>query len=230
MSMLDAPAAPAVLSSAPRPRRKAPRIPLGWWPVALLSLVVAAYGAAYVALGPRMYPPDLTASFLARPWGIYTHAFFGALGMLVGPAQFLERLRVRRPGLHRALGKLWVASATMVGLSGLYMAAYSFGGMATHLGFGGLAVALLAATWTALARIRRGDVEGHRAWMLRAFALLFAAATLRVELPLLVAYHGGDFAAAYRQVAWLCWVPNLLWAEAYLAWKRGRRHPAPAAA
>jgi uncharacterized membrane protein len=227
MSILDAPAPP---SSAPRPRRKGARIPLGWWPVALLSLVVVGYGAAYVVLGPRMYPPDLAASFVARPWGIYTHAFFGALGMLVGPAQFLDRLRARRPGLHRALGKAYVGSATMVGLSGVYMAGYSFGGVATHLGFGLLAAALLVTTWTALGRIRRGDVEGHRAWMLRSFALLFGAATLRIELPLLIMYHAGDFEAAYREVAWLSWVPNLLWAEAYLAWKRRRRHAAAAAA
>jgi uncharacterized membrane protein len=229
MSTLSPPAAPPSRPATLR-SRKGPRIPLVWWPAAVLSLLVAAYAAAYVVVGPRMYVPDLRASFLARPWGIYTHAFFGSLGLAVGPWQFLARLRARRPGLHRALGKLYVASASMVGASGLYMAAYAFGGPAAKLGFGLLAVTLLTTTGVAFARIRHGDVEGHRAWMLRSFAILFAAVTLRIELPLLVAAHGGDFAAAYRQVAWTSWVPNLLAAEAFLAWKRRRPLRAAAAA
>jgi len=212
------------------PGRGRRRVPLAWWPVAALSLLVVAYGTAYVVLGERMYPPNLRESFLARPWGIYTHALFGSIGMLTGPPQFLASLRARRPGLHRAMGKVYVGSAMMVGLSGLYMAPYSFGGMVTHLGFGGLAAALLVTTGVALARIRGGDVEGHRAWMVRSFALLFGAATLRIEIPLLMVLHQGDFLATYREVAWLSWVPNLLWAEAWLRFRRRPALAAPAAA
>ena len=195
-----------------------------------LSLFVVAYGTAYVVLGERMYPPNLRESFLARPWGIYTHALFGSLGMLTGPLQFLASVRARWTRVHRTLGKVYVGSAVMVGLSGLYMAPYSFGGMVTHLGFGGLAVALLVTTGVAFARIRGGDVEGHRAWMVRSFALLFAAATLRIEIPLLMVLHQGDFLATYRQVAWLCWVPNLLWAEAWLRFRRRAPTARPAIA
>ena len=46
------------------------------------------------------------------------------------------------------------------------------------------------------------------------FALIFAAVMLRIELPLLIIWFQGDFTPAYRIVAWLCWVPNLLWADA----------------
>ena len=42
---------------------------------------------------------------------------------------------------------------------------------------------------------------------------IFGAVTLRLWLPLLIAAHGGEFTPAYRWVAWLSWVPNLLWAE-----------------
>jgi len=38
--------------------------------------------------------------------------------------------------------------------------------------------------------------------------------TLRLYLPALVV-GGVDFAVAYPIVAWLCWVPNLLFAEWY---------------
>jgi hypothetical protein len=64
------------------------------------------------------------------------------------------------------------------------------------------------------------DIAAHRVWVLRSYALIFAAVTLRLELPLL-AVAFGDFLPAYRTVAWLCWVPNLLWTE----WYRRRHDP-----
>jgi hypothetical protein len=51
--------------------------------------------------------------------------------------------------------------------------------------------------------------------MLRSYALVFAAVTLRIELPLLVMAFG-EFTPAYQAVAWVSWVPNLLWAEWYV--------------
>jgi hypothetical protein len=54
--------------------------------------------------------------------------------------------------------------------------------------------------------------------------LIFAAVTLRIELPLLVMAFG-DFTPAYRVVSWLCWVPNLLWAEWYI--RRTAHAPVP---
>jgi hypothetical protein len=48
--------------------------------------------------------------------------------------------------------------------------------------------------------------------MIRSYALTFAAVTLRIWLPLGQVLHF-DFVEAYRVIAWLCWVPNLLAAE-----------------
>lgn len=84
------------------------------------------------------------------------------------------------------------------------MAGYAYGGAVTKLGFGGLGVALLTTTAMALFEIRRGNVAAHREWIIRSYALMFAAVTLRIELPLLIATFGG-FDPGYRIVAWLCW-------------------------
>jgi hypothetical protein len=61
-------------------------------------------------------------------------------------------------------------------------------------------------------RIRQGDVQEHRAWMIRNYALTWSAVMLRLWLPLFFVL-GYDFPEAYTTVAWLCWVPNLLVAE-----------------
>jgi hypothetical protein len=95
------------------------------------------------------------------------------------------------------------------------MAFYAFGGPISRFGFGGLAVALLSTTAIGLAKIRARDVTAHRQWMLRSYALIFGAVTLRLEAPFL-AQAFGDFESAYRAIAWISWVPNLIVAEVYL--------------
>jgi hypothetical protein len=69
--------------------------------------------------------------------------------------------------------------------------------------------------------MQRRFVE-HRAWMIRSFALTFAAVTLRIYLPILEQLPV-PFEDGYRAISFLCWVPNLLAAELYLRGKRQRR-------
>ena len=45
--------------------------------------------------------------------------------------------------------------------------------------------------------------------MIYSYAACFAAVTLRIWLPILTSILG-EFLSAYRIVAWLCWVPNLI--------------------
>lgn len=204
-STLTPPDAPA--------RAAAARAGALWWVTLLFALPIVGYALAYVALGERMYPPNLLESFRARPWGIYPHALFGSVALLTGTLQFNRRLLVRRRPLHRTLGKVYVVSCLVVGGAGLYMSFHAIEGPVTRYGFGALALATLGTTLQAYRAIRAGRIAVHREWMIRSLALIFAAVTLRIELPLLIAWFQGDFAPAYRVVAWLCWVPNLLWAE-----------------
>lgn len=194
------------------------------WMVTIFAFAIALYALVYVVVGERMFPPPLAESLRARPSGIYPHAFFGAVALALGAVQFRRRLLLSRPKLHRIIGTIYIAAAALTGLAGLYMAFFAFGGIVTGLGFGLLAVALLTTTSIAYARIRRGDVVAHREWMIRSYALVFAAVTLRIELPILIGYFG-EFRPAYTTVAWLCWVPNLLWATLYVRYTRARETP-----
>lgn len=219
-----------VETGAPPPSGKQGRSrqkPRAWWLMSVLAALVALYGLAYFVRGERMFVGELADSFRARPWGIYTHVLFAAIALATGPLQFHRGLLARRRALHRNLGKVYVVSALAGGgVSGLYMAAYSFGGWITHLGFGALAALTLVTTAVAYLKIRAREVSAHREWMIRSFALIFAAVTLRLWLPLLIVAHGGEFAPAYLWVSWLAWAPNLALAEWHI--RRSRRVQAPA--
>lgn len=143
----------------------------------------------------------------------YFHVVFGVLALLVGPFQFFPRLRNRYLKFHRTLGKVYIIACLTGGLAGLVIAMFATGGIISTLGFSGLALAWLYTTSMAYLRIRQKNVDEHYRWMVRSFALTFAAVTLRIWLPLFTFGFGWEFIPSYRFISWFCWVPNLLFAE-----------------
>ena len=51
----------------------------------------------------------------------YGHISLGGIALLVGWSQFIKKLRSRRLQLHRNLGKVYVVTAILSGLCGLYL-------------------------------------------------------------------------------------------------------------
>jgi hypothetical protein len=108
------------------------------------------------------------------------------------------------------MGRAYLGIGVLLGgLSGLYVAAFAFGGLVAKLGFFCLAVLWLYTGLRAFLAIRRNDVTEHRKWIARNFSLTLAAITLRIYLAASM-IAGIPFALAYPVIAWLAWVPNLL--------------------
>ena len=195
-----------------------------------LSLGVAAYALVAYTLLPlgAVVHPDMRTTFAtadAHRAGLYVHVFASSVALIVGPLQFSARLRAARPALHRWLGRCYLGIGILVGgVAGLFVALHAFGGPAARIGFACLALAWLYTGLRAYRAIRARDLAAHRRWMVRNFALTFAAVTLRLWLPASVV-SGVPFELAYAVVAWLCWVPNLAVAE----WMLDRMAPAAAA-
>ena len=156
---------------------------------------------------------DFQQRFAEIPTYAAFHVLGSGLALLIGGFQFLPRLRARRIELHRWLGRTYLIAVLIGGIGGIVMSARADGGLAGQTGFFLLGVVWLVSGWQAHAAIRRGDVQSHRLWMIRNFALTFAAVTLRLYLGLAQAVFGLSFEAFYPVVAWLCWVPNLIVAE-----------------
>ena len=180
-----------------------------------LTFGVAGYAVfvyGFLPLGSLVHP-DMKVSFLAHSNGIYAHVFASIIALVIGPFQFSAALRKNRPTLHRWLGRSYLVVGVLIGgLVGLYMSQYAFGGPVARLGFAALALLWLYSGLRAYLAIRRGAIDEHRKWMVRNFSLTFAAVTLRIYLPVSMAL-GIEFSLAYPIIAWLCWVPNVLFAE-----------------
>jgi hypothetical protein len=162
-----------------------------------------------------MIPPVIAGNLFMKPW-LMVHVAGAATALLIGPLQFLSRLRAGFPTLHRWIGRTYVVSCMVGGAAGFVLALGASTGPISKIGFGGLAIAWMVSTSFAWRRAMQGRFIEHRAWMIRSFALTFAAVTLRLYLPLSMLLLHVRFVDAYRAISFLCWVPNLLVVELYL--------------
>jgi len=188
-----------------------------WIIVIIFAITIGLYPMAYLLF-------DMSHGLLALKsqevltdpiWNFkfYLHIYLGGIALLIGWTQFVTKLRNRKIQLHRKIGTVYVLSAVLSGGAGLYLAFYASGGIVSKLGFGGMASVWLITTVMAYISIKNKAIESHQKWMIRSYALTFAAVTLRLWMPILPAVFELNFLESYRIIAWLCWVPNLLVAE-----------------
>ncbi len=169
----------------------------------------------------KRYATETNLKFI----GLFVHAFSSGIALVIGPFQFRRRLRDRRPTLHRWMGRIYLTAILIGGLSAFVIAPGLISGLVGEIGLMSLAALWLWTGCMAYINIRSGNVEVHRNWMTRNYALTFAGVTLRMwlgaliatQLPMLETKYAGNFnnlfVEVYRVVMWLAWVPNLFVAE-----------------
>jgi uncharacterized membrane protein len=176
--------------------------------IALGTVPVLAGTARLVELagGPAMIPTD--ARFTASPLPVVLHIVCAATYALLGALQFAPRFRNRRPGWHRAAGRVLVVAGLGVAASALWLTLF----FPPQPGSGPLlfllrlvfAPAMVGSLLLGVAAIRRRDIMAHRAWMTRTYAIALAAGTQAFTEGVggAVFGHGPLALDASRGVAW----------------------------
>ena len=172
--------------SPQKPKASERKVSEGWLLTAgliLLSFIPVVAGAFRLTTlaGGAAITPD-NARFFASPLPVIVHIISASTFAILGAFQFATGFRRRFPGWHRAAGKLVVVCGLLVGLSGLWMTLFYYPRPA---GSGDLLVvfrllfgsAMIASIILGFAAIRKGKVNRHRAWMLRAYAIGLGAGT-----------------------------------------------------
>ena len=204
-------------------RRPAPILALVWRAaLVLLAVQIATVSGLRYLTNGEPAPPPILANAFADPF-LVAHVVGGIVALLVGPLQFVRRIRARRPALHRATGLTYVAACAVAAPSGLMLALGTTAGPVAGAGFAIQALLLPVFTGLGLRAALGRRFAEHREWMLRSWALIAAAITLRLMLPA-SAWLGFDFLTAYRAIAWLAWTANLALVEIHI-----RRTRVPAA-
>ncbi len=194
----------------PMPTLMKTRTALFWF----LCLSVALVSWRFIPLGVAASMDFMLYHMQDRPIALFAHIGLAPVALFVMPFQFSTRLRAKRPGLHRWMGRIYGISIVLAAVAGLSLAMTTEAGSIAAVGFGLLAIVWLATTVWAVWLAMTKRIALHKRWMIRSGALTFAAVTLRLYLPILAMTFG--FETGYSIVAWLCWVPNLLIAELWL--------------
>lgn len=155
---------------------------------------------------------------------LVVHVFTAFVALVLGPLQFVPAVRARR-SVHRAIGRVYLLVGVLPsGLAAIPVALLS-GRIVTQVGLTVPAVLWLCTGALAYRAARRRDFVGHRAWMMRNYALTFLAVTSRVLVPLLLLAQVGDEPQAMIPFGQAVgWIINLALAEVLI-----RRHGARSA-
>ena len=187
----------------------------------ILAIGIGLYPAIYFIIDPTFgllgtKSADLLANQLWH-FSFYTHIVLGGLALLIGWAQFWTSFRKKYLSYHRLIGRIYILAVLPSAITGIYIGCHATGGMVAKVGFVCLGIIWLVVSLRAYLAVKKGKIQTHQIFMIYSYAATFAAVTLRLYMPLLIALTG-DFIPAYQMVAWLCWVPNLI--VAYFITKR----------
>lgn len=168
----------------------------------------------------------LDSGFARHPLLTMVHIIPGLIFMVLGPLQFVRSLRTRRPELHRWMGRVVLASGLVVGATALAMSPQmAIGGANETVATMFFALIFLFSLIKAFISIRAGNFAVHREWMIRAFAIGLAVATIRPIVGVFFAtsrlthLRPHDF---FGTAFWLGFTIQLIAAEAWINYTRPR--------
>src|SRR5579862_477049 len=174
----------------------------------------------------RIFDPnsEIAQHFAPVKWFAISHAFFGALGMLLGAFQFSNRLRARYITVHKTMGYIYIACVFIAGPLALPMT--------TRLGSPSLvaasttqALGWMVTTAIALYCIRTGNVAQHRRWMIRSypFAMVFTVTRMIIPIPAILRLG----VVGIETVVWTVIVLAAILPNIFLDWRAIAARPVP---
>ena len=192
----------------------------------LLSAIPLAGGVFRLTqlAGGAVITPD-NARFFASPLPVELHIVSASLFAILGAFQFSSSFRRRRPGWHRAAGRLLVLCGLLVGFSGLWMTLfYPWAPNDGELVYGlrlFFGSAMLAALLLGTAALPRRDFAQHGAWMMRAYAIGMGAGTQALVLLAGELIAGPPSVLSRGLLMGAAWVINLAVAEWIIQTREG---------
>ena len=149
--------------------------------VALWPVVLHGYHSPVATNPARAQFAGLDDIFARHPVLTLIHILPGLLFVTLGPLQFNAELRARHPKWHRVSGRVFLCAALVIGASALVMsfAMPAIGGPVQAAATAIFSAYFLIALGKGFWHIRQRESAVHRRWMIRAFSIGIAVATIR---------------------------------------------------
>lgn len=167
--------------------------------------------------------PAFDAGFTQHKVATLIHILPGAVFMVLGPLQFMPSLRHKHIRFHRRAGRVFLLASYIVGISALALPFLftPIGGTLEATGtmiFGSYFLIALTNGWR---YILKKNMERHRIWMIRAFAIGLAVATIRPVIGLFFALTDLAPRQFFGIAFWIGFTLHALIAELWIRRTRG---------
>ncbi len=159
-----------------------------WVSAALFGLYILAFYASALYRGNmeqwnEVLPGLYERNSLAATSGIGLHFAAGGIILLLGSIQLIEPVRVRFPAFHRWVGRVYLLASLFAGLGGLVFIFLkgTIGGIVMDIGFGLYGILMLVAAIQTYRHAVARNLDKHRAWALRLYALAIGSFLYRMD-------------------------------------------------
>lgn len=141
----------------------------------------------------RVMPGGIVPGDTAGNIAIVVHLAIAVFVLSAGAIQLSPVVRRRAPVLHRWSGRLYLSTALITSVAGLYLVwtRGSVGNTAQHVAITGNAIILITCAIMAWRRIRARDIAAHRRWALRTFLAASGVFFFRLFLTLWITINRG---------------------------------------
>jgi hypothetical protein len=159
--------------------------------------------------------PDWAYYFPVR-WWLIPHGLGGLIALVAGPFQFSSRLRRRHLPVHRMTGRAYLGGVAIAVPFSVYLS-LTHSTLAFRFFLLTLAAAWLLTTAVAFAAVRNRNIQIHREWMVRSYAVTTMFVTTRVLTAIPAIGGGGEATSVPAQ--WSLLVVMMVLVELGLVWR-----------
>lgn len=160
--------------------------------------IVTFYGGTYLSgetesWSEVMYKGLIEGDLLGN-FFLYTHLLLAAVISFGGPLQLMPFVRKKLPVFHRWVGRIYIPTAFVISIAGLYMvlARGVVGGPIMAAGNVLNASLIMICAWRAYQTARARDFVAHRPWALRLFMMVSGVWFFRIGFGLWIFLNGGS--------------------------------------
>lgn len=191
-----------------------------WALIALGGIIIGFTADQYLSFNPSVSRIPANPVFSSHFMWVAFHAIPAGLLLILGPFQFVPAIRRRYPAAHRTIGRIYLICVLLASITAVPVALMSTSGLPAQVGFLLLAVGWVYTGSLAYLTIRRGHIQLHRIWMIRNYALSFAAVWLRlfifVGITAMQTNPSLTFDSVYTTAVWASIVVSYVVAEWFI--------------
>jgi len=197
------------LSPARRIRSGRPVKLVVWAAMGLMTLSVALLSEL-----PLFAPGTASRAHLFEiRWLLVPHVAGAVIALTTGAGQFSSRIRRWNLNFHRIMGRVYVGAIFVAGPAAIVMSHGTIFFTATLVQAGAWLVTAVAALLTA----RNRQIEQHRQWVVRSYAVTFTFIVLHVANPTGIWTHFSD--AEYATAIIICTFLAVLVPDVAFSWR-----------